>query len=737
MSSLQSLRELISERLAAAAEEICRLCEGTIVQYEQELCRQRRLLDVIWKPQLQLHHIALPQHWKTEEEDLCNQQRNFRVEQEEPEPPQIQEEPEHPQIQEEQEEQEPPQIQEEQEEPEPPQIQEEQEEPEPPQIQEEQEEPEPPQIKEEQEPPQIQGEPEPPQIKEELQEPEPPQIKEELQEPEPPQIKEEPEELCISQEDQLDLKQETETLMEIPAYEEDENSEADLNNQQNFNVTDSQDEEGNQHEESTSTTDEETDPQSRDQRKRRDRSHVQSVDSSHMSAIEKEQSYEKEEEKEPDGSLDPEDVEGCDDGISLEVDASDSLHPEHSEMTSDERVMEEVSPVQQDVLMGFSELHPPGFEEVESLATALLLLVDDSDRHIIPADIRQRINTAAVQLQNQYESKTGCTLFARCLGPAKAENIAAQKTQFARLTHAQAAQTTGDSRLLYLLIKMLKNRPPASQTHSPTKINLIVRAQYKRIVDRIRDDPVLSALHIPLPNIDSKSISAFLTCEEQKANYRATMVPQVTCHQRVLSAEPMSATPHLPDSLPAPNRLEVQYPVIPELTDKRWAEKRRLEVTEPTATCRKVMPKVSPTASQSTANAPILLVVPSQPQAPSMSFPFAASGSGAGFSFTLSPACVPARPFMPPKSHKPCAACGISRCGGLRKRYTPSKERVANSKQKIFTYCPTTKKSTTPGFYETYTDYEDFKKNVDLFLAEKDHSMYDCECIVAKNEPDC
>ncbi|XP_078793448.1 uncharacterized protein LOC144987830 [Oryzias latipes] len=179
MSSLQSLRELISERLAAAAEEICRLCEGTIVQYEQELCRQRRLLDVIWKPQLQLHHIVLPQHY-VNEEDLWNQQRNLRVEQEEPEPP---------------------------------------------------------------------------------------QFKDEHGEPEPPQFKEEPEELFISHDDQLDLKQETDTLMEIPIYEEDENSEADLNNQQNLNVTDSQDEEGNQHEESTSTTDEETDPQNRDQRK--------------------------------------------------------------------------------------------------------------------------------------------------------------------------------------------------------------------------------------------------------------------------------------------------------------------------------------------------------------------------------------------------------------------------------------------------------------------------------------
>ncbi|XP_020555880.1 uncharacterized protein LOC105357792 isoform X1 [Oryzias latipes] len=384
--------------------------------------------------------------------------------------------------------------------------------------------------------------------------------------------------------------------------------------------------------------------------------------------------------------------------------------------------------------MGSSKLHLPGFEEVESLAMVLLLLVDDSDRHIIPADIRQRIKAAASQLhehdksavnfQKKYESKWGYTLFGRCLGPATAENIAAQKTKFARLTHAQAAQITEDSRLLYL-IKMLKNRPPASQTHTTTKISLIVRAQYKRIVDRVRDDPVLSA-HIPLPNINSKSVSAFLTREEKKANYRATMVPQVTCHQKVLSEEPMPAAPHLPDSLPVPNRPEVQYAVIPHVTGKRWAEKRRLDVTEPTATCRKIMPKGSPTASQSTANTPILLVVPSQPQAPTLSFPSVASGSSAGFSFTLPPARVPAKPTMPFKSHKPCAACGISRCGGLRKRYTPSKDKVANSKQKIFTYCPTTKKSTTPGFDQTYADYEDFMKAVDLFLAAvKDHSAED------------
>ncbi|XP_023818026.1 general transcriptional corepressor trfA-like isoform X6 [Oryzias latipes] len=156
-----------SEPQEGSVREQLSAAEGTIVQNEEELCRQRRLLDISWNPQLQLHIAVLPQHWTTEEEDLCNQQMNFIVEQEELEPPQIKEE------------------------------------------------------------------------QEKLQ---PPQIKEEPEEPEPPQIKEEPEELCISQ-----------------------------------------DEEGNQHEESTSTTNEETDPQNRDQRKRRDRSHVQSLDSSHTS----------------------------------------------------------------------------------------------------------------------------------------------------------------------------------------------------------------------------------------------------------------------------------------------------------------------------------------------------------------------------------------------------------------------------------------------------------------------
>ena len=61
MSSVQNLRELINERLTAAAEEIFTEFEKTIVQYEEEIDRQRRLLDNIWKPEIKLNTTGL---WK-------------------------------------------------------------------------------------------------------------------------------------------------------------------------------------------------------------------------------------------------------------------------------------------------------------------------------------------------------------------------------------------------------------------------------------------------------------------------------------------------------------------------------------------------------------------------------------------------------------------------------------------------------------------------------------------------
>ncbi|XP_034999405.2 probable basic-leucine zipper transcription factor K isoform X3 [Hippoglossus stenolepis] len=100
MSSAQYLREFISERLTAAAEEIFTVFEKTIVQYEEEVARQRRLLDTVLKPEIKLHRIELPQQHVCKEEEvltdqqLCHQERNSSLDQEEQEPPQIKEEQE-------------------------------------------------------------------------------------------------------------------------------------------------------------------------------------------------------------------------------------------------------------------------------------------------------------------------------------------------------------------------------------------------------------------------------------------------------------------------------------------------------------------------------------------------------------------------------------------------------------------------------------------------------------------
>ena len=59
MSSVESLREFVNERLTAAAEEIFRVFKQTVVEYEEEIDRQRRLLDIVLKPEIKLHRTGL------------------------------------------------------------------------------------------------------------------------------------------------------------------------------------------------------------------------------------------------------------------------------------------------------------------------------------------------------------------------------------------------------------------------------------------------------------------------------------------------------------------------------------------------------------------------------------------------------------------------------------------------------------------------------------------------------
>lgn len=52
-------REFINERLAAIAEEIFGAFRKTMVEYEDEIERQRRMLQTFCKPEIRLHRIGV------------------------------------------------------------------------------------------------------------------------------------------------------------------------------------------------------------------------------------------------------------------------------------------------------------------------------------------------------------------------------------------------------------------------------------------------------------------------------------------------------------------------------------------------------------------------------------------------------------------------------------------------------------------------------------------------------
>ncbi|XP_041849216.1 zinc finger protein 202-like [Melanotaenia boesemani] len=95
MSSTQYFRELISERLTAAAEEIFTEFEKTIVQYEEAMDRQRRLLETSRRPKRnprkrepRRQHVHTKQKILSDQ-PIWNHKRNSSLDQQKPKPVQI------------------------------------------------------------------------------------------------------------------------------------------------------------------------------------------------------------------------------------------------------------------------------------------------------------------------------------------------------------------------------------------------------------------------------------------------------------------------------------------------------------------------------------------------------------------------------------------------------------------------------------------------------------------------
>lgn len=58
MSSFECLQVFVNERLTAAAEEIFVVFKKMMEEYEEEIDRQRKLLNDFWKPEIKLTRIG-------------------------------------------------------------------------------------------------------------------------------------------------------------------------------------------------------------------------------------------------------------------------------------------------------------------------------------------------------------------------------------------------------------------------------------------------------------------------------------------------------------------------------------------------------------------------------------------------------------------------------------------------------------------------------------------------------
>ena len=59
VDSPNSVRELMEQRLTAAAAEIYTEFQQTVIQYQDKIQTQQRLLKTTWTPQIQLHRIGM------------------------------------------------------------------------------------------------------------------------------------------------------------------------------------------------------------------------------------------------------------------------------------------------------------------------------------------------------------------------------------------------------------------------------------------------------------------------------------------------------------------------------------------------------------------------------------------------------------------------------------------------------------------------------------------------------
>ncbi|XP_056273930.1 zinc finger protein 135-like [Pseudoliparis swirei] len=101
MAAVENLRTVINERLTEAVEDILGVFTRTLSVYEEEICRQRTLLDIVLRPEIKLHRTEFPLQNVCEggkevvaDQQLCFHERSSGLDREDQGPQRVKEEPE-------------------------------------------------------------------------------------------------------------------------------------------------------------------------------------------------------------------------------------------------------------------------------------------------------------------------------------------------------------------------------------------------------------------------------------------------------------------------------------------------------------------------------------------------------------------------------------------------------------------------------------------------------------------
>ncbi|KAM9529639.1 uncharacterized protein ACWYII_041724 isoform 2-T2 [Salvelinus alpinus] len=101
MSQIRLLRVFLNERLTAAADEIFGVVEKTVAEYQEEVVRLQRLLDIVLQPEINMPRadrqqctLSFSEEEVPPEQQQCEQEWSPSLRQEDPEPTQIKEEQE-------------------------------------------------------------------------------------------------------------------------------------------------------------------------------------------------------------------------------------------------------------------------------------------------------------------------------------------------------------------------------------------------------------------------------------------------------------------------------------------------------------------------------------------------------------------------------------------------------------------------------------------------------------------